>query len=173
MSPSTQQSFREFVEERLDPLLRYATVLCCDPHLAQDVVQASLLRAQERWARIAAMEAPAAYVKKMVTNEYLGWRRRRASREIAVSLQVLDDIGRPSADTTSRYDERAAMLAKVARLPPKQRAAIVLHFYEGYSYDEIASTLSCRAGTVRGYVSRALSTLRADEPDQSPVRSRS
>ena len=76
--------FDEFVADRLDGLLRYATVLTDDPHLAQDIVQDVLLRAQQRWTKI---EAPATYVRRMVTNEYLSWRRRAVRRMI--SLLVL------------------------------------------------------------------------------------
>src|SRR5215203_1768521 len=76
-------SFDEFVVERLDGLLRYATVLTDDPHLAQDIVQEVLLRAQQRWAKI---EAPPTYVRRMITNEYLSWRRRRAARSVTPEL---------------------------------------------------------------------------------------
>jgi DNA-directed RNA polymerase specialized sigma24 family protein len=72
--------FEEFVSARLEVLLRYATALSCDPHLAQDVVQEALLRAQVRWSRIGPMDNPGAYVKRMVTNEYLSWRRHKARR---------------------------------------------------------------------------------------------
>jgi hypothetical protein len=85
----------------------------------------ALLRAQQRWKRIAAMDNPFAYVKRMVTNEYLSWRRRRASRDVALSLSDLDLIGSPVTDPTRLVDERDAMLAAIAQLPRKRRAAIV------------------------------------------------
>jgi RNA polymerase sigma-70 factor (sigma-E family) len=156
-------NFEEFVGARLDALLRYATALCCDPHLAQDVVQEVLLRAQVKWARIGAMDQPAAYVKKMVTNEYLSWRRRKASRDVAMTLASLDKVG-GTTDPMTRYDERDAMLAGIARLPRRQRAAVVLRYYEGCSDKEIAGLLGCGAGTVRSHISRAIATLRVAEP---------
>jgi DNA-directed RNA polymerase specialized sigma24 family protein len=61
--------FDQFVTDRLDRLLRYATAMTCDRYLAQDIVQEALLRAQRRWARIEAMDAPYLYVKRLVTNE--------------------------------------------------------------------------------------------------------
>ncbi|WP_158886358.1 SigE family RNA polymerase sigma factor [Amycolatopsis anabasis] len=163
-------SFDEFVAARLDALLRYATVLTCDPHLAQDVVQEVLLRAQQRWPRIAETDAPHAYVKRMVTNEYLSWRRRRAAREVALSLPVLDAIGPVVPDPNLQYDERDAMLARIARLPRKQRTAVVLRYYEHYTDAEIGAVLGCREGTVRSHLSRALSTLRTvtRQPALSP-----
>lgn len=149
--------FEEFVAERLDGLLRYATVLTNDPHLAQDIVQDVLLRAQQRWDGIA---APPAYVRRMVTNEYLSWRRRAVRRMVPSSHDVLDALGPPAADPSTAYDERDAMLGLLATLPRKQRAAIVLRYYESYSDDEIAAVLRCGTSTVRSQISRALATLR-------------
>ena len=157
-------TFDEFVVDAVDGLLRYATALTCDPHLAQDVVQESLLRASQRWPRISAMASPSGYVTRMVTNEYLSWRRRKASREVALEHATLDSVGPPTADPSGRYDEQDAMLASIAALPRKQRAAIVLRYYEGYDDDEIAEVLGSRPVTVRSSISRALATLRAVEP---------
>ncbi|HWD06414.1 MAG TPA: SigE family RNA polymerase sigma factor [Amycolatopsis sp.] len=151
-------SFDEFVGERLDGLLRYATVLTDDPHLAQDIVQDVLLRAQQRWAKI---ESAPTYVRRMVTNEYLSWRRRAIRRVVPSSHEVLDAISPPEADPATAYDERDAMLARLATLPRKQRAALVLRYYENYSDDEIAEVLRCTTSTVRSQISRALATLRA------------
>ncbi|QFU94548.1 RNA polymerase sigma-E factor [Amycolatopsis sp. YIM 10] len=155
-------TFDEFVAQRLEPLLRYATVLTCDPYLAQDVVQESLLRAQQRWPRIAATGQPAAYVKRMVTNEYLSWRRRRARTDVSLSPADLEALGR-SDDPAGDYDDRDAMLAGIAALPARQRAAVVLRYYEDCSDAEIAELLGCREGTVRSHISRALTTLRTIE----------
>lgn len=154
--------FEEFVSVRLEALLRYATALSCDPHLAQDVVQEALLRAQVRWSRIGPMANPGAYVKRMVTNEYLSWRRHKARRDIA-----LNDIEPAMADPTAHYDERDAMLTSIARLPRKQRACVVLRYYEGCADNEIAEILGCRVTTVRSHISRAIAALRV--ADTEPV----
>ncbi|HET6502260.1 MAG TPA: SigE family RNA polymerase sigma factor [Amycolatopsis sp.] len=153
--------FDEFVTERLDRLLRYATALACDPHLAQDIVQEVLLRVQRHWPKIASLNAPDLYVRRMVTNEYLSWRRRRAARDIASEHGTLDAIGQPTLDPAVSYAERDAMRARIAVLPRKQRAAIVLRYYEDRTDPEIAEVLGCSAGTVRSHISRALGTLRA------------
>ncbi len=150
-------SFEEFVAERLDGLLRYATVLTNDPHLAQDIVQDVLLRAQQRWDTIA---TPPTYVRRMVTNEYLSWRRRAVRRMVPSSHEVLDALSPPEPDPAAAYDERDAMLGLLATLPRKQRAAIVLRYYENYSDAEIAAVLRCGTSTVRSQISRALATLR-------------
>jgi RNA polymerase sigma-70 factor (sigma-E family) len=152
--------FEEFVSARLEPLLRYATALSCDPHLAQDVVQEVMLRAQVRWSRIGPMANPSAYVKRMVTNEYLSWRRHKARKDVALA-----DLEPALADPTAHYDERDAMLAKIACLPRKQRACVVLRYYEGCSDDEIAEIMGCRVTTVRSHISRAIATLRVAETE--------
>jgi RNA polymerase sigma-70 factor (sigma-E family) len=153
--------FAAFVADRLDRLLRYATALTCDPHLAQDIVQDVLLRAQSRWPRIEAMAAPDAYVRRMITNEYLSWRRRRASRTVSSTHGALDAIGTPTADPAGWYAERDAMRARIAALPRKQRAAILLRYYEDCTDAQIAEILGCSTGTVRSHISRALASLRA------------
>jgi RNA polymerase sigma-70 factor (sigma-E family) len=156
-------TFEEFAAARLDRLLRYATALCCDPHLAQDVVQEVLVRAQLHWPRIAAADSPVAYVNRMVTNEYLSWRRRRSAREVTASVARLDSLTMPVVDPSAGYGERDAMLARLATLPRKRRAAVVLRYYCGYDDTEIAAQLGCGEGTVRSQISRALATLRAEE----------
>ncbi|WP_158889184.1 SigE family RNA polymerase sigma factor [Amycolatopsis anabasis] len=161
-----RDGFDQFVAERLDRLLRYATALTCDPHLAQDIVQDVLLRVQGRWSRIGSLQAPDLYVRRMVTNEFLSWRRRRASRDITSEHRTLEAIARSGGDPAARYAERDAMRARIAVLPRKQRAAILLRYYEDRTDDEIAQVLGCKATTVRSHISRALDTLRAAE---SPV----
>src|SRR2546430_17725493 len=87
-------TFEEFAMARLHSLLRYAVVLTGDHDLAQDVVQEVLARAQVRWRRISGSESPEAYVRRMVLNEYLSWRRTWAVRNVhAVGerLVSLDD----------------------------------------------------------------------------------
>ena len=155
--------FDQFVADRLDRLLRYATAIACDKHLAQDIVQDVLLRAQGKWDRIGAMDAPYLYVKRMVTNDYLSWRRRKAAREIAVERAELSKHVPSMADPANAYAEREAMRARIAVLPRKQRAALVLRFYEDCSDAEIAQVLGCAESTVRSQLSRALQTLRAHE----------
>jgi RNA polymerase sigma-70 factor (sigma-E family) len=153
--------FEVFVGERLDRLLRYATALTCDKYLAQDIVQDVLVRVRHRWARIGAMDVPYLYVKRMVTNEYLSWRRRRAAKEVLAGN--LGEVGPVVADHADRYAERDAMRRRIARLPRRQRAALVLRYYEDGTDAEIAQVLGCTEGTVRSHISRALKTLRANE----------
>jgi RNA polymerase sigma-70 factor (sigma-E family) len=165
-----QDGFDQFVAERLDRLLRYATALSCDPYLAQDIVQGVLLRTQQRWSRIGSLDAPDLYVQRMVTNEYLSWRRRRAARDVVSEHSTLDAIAEPTGDPAVQYAERDAMRSRIAVLPRKQRAAILLRYYEDRTDPEIAEVLGCTTGTVRSHLSRALNTLRAARPAESRWR---
>jgi RNA polymerase sigma-70 factor (sigma-E family) len=152
-------TFEEFVSARLTNLVRYATVVTWDPHLAEDITQNVLVRAQARWHRIGRMDAPELYVKRMVVNEFLSWRRRRAAQSVPLSAESLDGLMSPAPDQTAQRDERDAMLRLIAALPPRQRAVIALRFYEDLPNEQIAEILGCRTVTVRTHLSRALAGL--------------
>jgi RNA polymerase sigma-70 factor (sigma-E family) len=161
-------TFEEFVSTRLGALVRYATVVTWDPHLAEDILQNVLVRAQSRWPRIGGLDAPEQYVKRMVVNEFLSWRRRRAARLVPLSRESLDTLMAPAPEPTAPHDERDAMLRLVAALPPRQRAVVALRFYEDMSVDQIADLLGCAPVTVRSHLSRALAALR-DALPATPV----
>lgn len=156
-------TFDEFVSTRLRALVRYATVLTCDVHLAEDITQEVLVRAQARWSKIARLAVPEQYVKRMVVNEFLSWRRRRAARVVPLSTESLDRLMPPAVDPADQPDDDA-VLRLVASLPPRQRAAVALRFYEDLADEQIADLLGCRTVTVRSHISRALATLRTSLP---------
>jgi RNA polymerase sigma-70 factor (sigma-E family) len=157
-------TFEEFVAARLGALVRYATVVTWDPHLAEDITQDVLVRAQARWSRIERLDAPEPYVKRMIVNEFLSWRRRRATRVVPLSREVLDGLAPAVPDHSGHWDERDAFLRLIATLPPKQRAVIALRFYEDLPHEQIADIIGCRTVTVRTHLSRALATLRTAMP---------
>ncbi|HEX8631105.1 MAG TPA: SigE family RNA polymerase sigma factor [Catenuloplanes sp.] len=157
-------TFEEFVSTRLGALVRYATVVTWDPHLAEDITQSVLVRAQRRWSRIGALDAPEQYVKRMVLNEFLSWRRRRAAGLVSLSAESLEPLIAPAPDPTAPRDERDAMMRLIAGLPPRQRAVIALRFYEDLPVEQIADLLGCRTVTVRTHLARALATLRLAVP---------
>lgn len=157
-------TFDEFLAARLGALVRYATVITCDPHLAEDITQDVLVRAQARWPRIARLDAPEQYVRRMVLNEFLSWRRRRAARGTPYALEILDALVPPTPDPAAHSDLRDALFRLIAALPPKQRAAVALRFYEDLADDEIAELLGCREATVRSHISLALAKLRSTLP---------
>ncbi|HYN92710.1 MAG TPA: SigE family RNA polymerase sigma factor [Pilimelia sp.] len=158
-------TFEEYVAARLPALLRQATVLAGDPHLAEDVVQEVLVKAQPRWARICDLDAPDSYLRKMIINELLSTRRRVAAtlrRERAHRPE-------PAEDSAEAVVQRAAVLQVIRTLPTRQRMVIALRFYEDMTDGDIAALLGCAEGTVRSQASRALAKLR-DVAALQPVR---
>jgi RNA polymerase sigma-70 factor (sigma-E family) len=162
-------TFEEFAAARLPGLLRYSVVLTGDRELAQDVVQEVLARAQVRWSKIARAESPDAYVRQMVLNEYLSWRRRWAVRNIQAVGERLIDLGdrhRSTGDHADLVVDTDDLWHRLATLPRKQRAVLVLRYYEQLSDDEIAFLLNCAPVTVRSNASKALKTLRLQSERQ-------
>lgn len=156
-------TFEQFAMARLPSLLRYAVVLTGDRDLAQDVVQEVLARAQVRWRRINEADSPEAYVRRMVLNEYLSWRRSWAVRHVhsvGERLIELDDARGGVRDHAEGVVMADVLWRRLATLGRKQRAVLVLRYYEQLDDDQIADLLGCSQATVRSHASRALKTLR-------------
>jgi RNA polymerase sigma-70 factor (sigma-E family) len=156
--------FTDYVDQHQHKLLRLATALAADPAQAEDLVQDVLARAFVRWDWIGGLEWPHAYVRKMVVNEYLLWRRRWAR----VTPRPFVDPGAIGPDHAELHAERAAMVEKLRRLPRKQRVVLALRFYAGMSDLEIADAMNCPPGTVRSCASRALANLRVQLDPTGP-----
>jgi RNA polymerase sigma-70 factor (sigma-E family) len=153
-------TFDEFAAGYLPGLLRFAAVLTGDRASAEDVVQDVLVRAHARWNRIGALDRPEFYVRKMVLNEFLSARRRQ--RLFVLGGSAADVDTRTAPDWAASHADRDALLAELARLPARQRAVIVLRYYEGLPDAEIADLLGVAPTTVRGYAHRALTALRIE-----------
>lgn len=151
--------FEGYVVRARRPLLRFAVVLTDDPDLAQDVVHDVLLKAQKQWGRVALADDPHAYVRRMLVNEVISWRRKWSRIEARPDRQ----LDRPVPDHAEGIERRDALLRRIAALPIKQRAAIVLRFFEDLPDAQIADALGCSESTVRVHIHRALATLRVDE----------
>lgn len=159
--------FDEFAREELPGLVRFAAVLTSDRELAQDVVQDALVRAHQRWRRVAAADRPDLYLRKMVVNGYLSWRRRWYQRSVRAASDVTGFAETAAPDHADRIADADRLVQLLAALSRAQRAAIVLRFYEDLDDGEIAEILGCATGTVRSHISRGLSALRLRiGPDQ-------
>ncbi|MEV0154209.1 SigE family RNA polymerase sigma factor [Micromonospora sp. NPDC050686] len=153
-------TYEEFADSRLAALLRYAVMLTGDPHQAQDLVQETMVRAQLNWRRVARADSPERYVRRMLTNQYVDWRRGSWVRRVL--LRGEPDEGVPArADHAQSAVDRDEVWSWLAGLPRRQRATLVLRYYEDLPDAEIAEILGCAVGTVRSSISRALATLRA------------
>lgn len=156
-------TFEQFAVARLPSLLRYAVVLTGDRDLAQDVVQEVLARTQVKWKRISDADSPEAYVRRMVLNEYLSWRRSWAARNVHAAgekLVEIDDARGGVRDHADGVVEADALWHRLALLGRRQRAVLVLRYYEQLEDDAIADLLGCSPATVRSHASKALKTLR-------------
>jgi RNA polymerase sigma-70 factor (sigma-E family) len=150
--------FERWVAERSDALLRFAYVLTGDANLAEDAVQDALTAACARWARVSRADNPEAYVKRMIVNAHISWWRRFRRREAPAAEPVRAMPAAP--DGSVDRAEAEAVWALCATLPDRQRAAVVLRFYEELPYAEIGVLLHCAEATARSSVHRALATLK-------------
>ena len=155
-------TFEEFVAGHQRDLLRFSTTLTNDRGLGEDLVQDILIRAQARWARIEQLDQPYTYVRRMLVNEFVSWRRKWA--RIVPRSDLVE--ARDPTDHAERHATRDALQREIARLPRRQRAVIVLRYYEQLSDAQIATVLGCTRSTVRGYALRALTTLRVSPGDR-------
>ena len=153
-------TFEEFAAMGMPGVLRFAAVLTGDRATAEDLAQEVLIRAYSRWDRIGGLDRPEFYVRKMILNEYLGWRRRSARQIPAGGTDI--ELASTAPDHAAEYTERDALLAELGKLPRRQRAVLVLRYYEDRCDSEIAELLGCSAGTVRSHASRALAALRLE-----------
>ncbi|REE96185.1 RNA polymerase sigma-70 factor (sigma-E family) [Thermomonospora umbrina] len=160
-------TYEEFVTTRAQSLLRYGYVLTGDPHDAADLLQESLVRLRAAWPRVVNKHDPEGYTRTIMARQHISiWRRRR--RE---SL-----VGRvPEREYTDRGLDRAeqdpALWEALSALPTRQRAVLVLRYYEDMSDEQIANTLGISRGTVRSQASRALDKLRAGWRPAVPAES--
>ncbi|MDX3005719.1 SigE family RNA polymerase sigma factor [Kribbella solani] len=150
-------SFEEVVRAYERRLLRLGVMLSGSVHTAEDLVQTVLARAHRKWGRIGVLDHPEAYLRTMVVNEFLGWRRLLKNSEVPLAEPV---DGPDHEDIGARQAQRDATWRLLARLPNKQRAVLVLRYYEDLPDDEIAKVLGVAPGTVRSNAARALATLR-------------
>jgi len=157
-------SFEDYVTARGAALVRFARVLAGDEHRAEDLVQEVLARAYLRWDSITRSDEPDVYVRQAIVNATRSWWRRRSSRETPVDT-VADRPGPGAFDAETA--ERDALWRRIRRLPARQRAVLVLRYYEDLDDPTIGAILGCTPATVRSHAMRALHTLRSQH--QSPA----
>lgn len=157
MQESDEDRFTEFVRAHSSSLFRTAYLLTGDYQRAEDVLQGALVRLYQHWPRVDAMDQPAAYARKVVVNQATSWWRKRSSHESALLLR-----DEPSWD--GRVDdvpEHERVWQAVLSLPRRQRAVMVLRYYEDLSEAQIAETLEMAPGTVKSHSHAASQRLAA------------
>jgi RNA polymerase sigma-70 factor (sigma-E family) len=152
-----EEDFRGFVAARSGALLSFAYVLTGDRHDAEDVVQTALAATALAWHRVRRRDSPEGYVRRAIVNTHLNAQRRRPWRERPAAELPEPVVPRQVADG---IDDRDAMWRVLATLPPRQRAVLVLRYYEDLSEADIADLLGCSRGTVKSQAAKALDRLR-------------
>jgi RNA polymerase sigma-70 factor (sigma-E family) len=150
--------FRDFVAARSPALVRSAFLLTGNEATAQDLVQTALATTWSRWSRLARQDAPEAYVRRVMVTTYLSWHRRRWTGEVAVA-EMPDRTD--AHDAFAEADLRRSVGEALRTLPRRQRAVVVLRFFDDLTEAQAAEALGCSVGTVKSQTAKALANLRA------------
>ncbi|MDQ4054269.1 MAG: SigE family RNA polymerase sigma factor [Actinomycetota bacterium] len=159
---AAQADFESWLVAREPALQRLAALLAGDSHGAQDLLQTTLAKLYLAWDRLDHTESVDAYARRILVNEHRSaWRRPSRRRE------VVTDLVPEGATVDHDYDgSREAVWAFVQSLPPRQRAVIVLRYYEELTEPETAEVLGISVGTVKSQASRAIAALRVRVPEE-------
>lgn len=147
--------FAEYFAARSDAMRHTAFLLCGDWHRAEDLTQTAFTKLYLAWHRIARHEVLDGYVRRMLVRTFLDERRLSWWRRVRVT-----DVPIEAATPDSDPDDRIAVLEALGAVPPRQRAVLILRYWEDLSVDDTAELLDCSAGTVKSQAARGLQTLR-------------
>jgi RNA polymerase sigma-70 factor (sigma-E family) len=161
VSSSTDDDFAEYARASGAQLRRTAYLLCRDWDLAADLTQTTLARMFVHWRRISRRDNPHAYARQVLSRAFLDHHRLKRSHEV-VTTEFADAAG-PGGDP----DLRLTLVDALARIPPRDRAIVVLRYWEDLSIESVADILGLPVGTVKSQSSRSLAQLRRMlEPSQ-------
>ncbi|GLY49546.1 SigE family RNA polymerase sigma factor [Lentzea sp. NBRC 102530] len=159
-------AFQAYFAARSDALRGTAYLLCGDWHRAEDLVQQSFTKLYLAWGRLGRHEALDGYTRQILVRTFLSERRRGWFRFESASDEVADAAAPPGGHP----EERVVLLEALAKVPPKQRACLVLRYWEDLSIEQTAAVLKCSGGTVKSQAARGLQTLRGLLSEQERVR---
>ncbi|GAA4848862.1 SigE family RNA polymerase sigma factor [Kitasatospora terrestris] len=155
------REFEEFAHSRGTALFRTALLLCGDWHLAEDLTQATLAKVYASWTRVRSADSPEAYARRILLRGHLSHRRLRRSAERPALEQLPEQVS-----TEQDPALRLTLLQALGGLSPRDRAVLVLRYWEDRSVEETAAELGLTTGVVRTRSLRALTRLRALLGDQ-------
>lgn len=162
-------SFSSYVEARQPVLLRTARSLTANPSDAEDLLQTALTKTYVAWERIEDHRALDGYVRRALLNTRTSqWRKRKVDEFACDELPEPEPVA-AGDDPAERQALHDAMWRAITKLPARQRAMVVLRYYEDLSEAQTAEVLGVSVGTVKSAVSRALGKLRED-PELGIVR---
>ncbi|MFB7335945.1 SigE family RNA polymerase sigma factor [Streptomyces adustus] len=156
------EEFRAFVAGRWPRLMRTAFLLTGERHAAEDLVQSTLEKTFVAWRRVGSADDPEAYVRRVMINAHA----RRHRRKLREFLAPRDDSGlaheiADTGDRISQADDRNALLKALVQLPPRQRQAVVLRYWEDLTESQTAEAMGCSVGAVKSNAAKGIAKLRA------------
>lgn len=169
MNTDTEREFGDFVAARSDALCRFAYLLCGDWHRAEDAVQTALTKLYLAWKRVHHHGSLEPYVRKIILNVLTSERRLSRFRRERLSGDLPERAD--GTDLAVSAHNRMAVLQALAKVPPRQRAVIVLRYWEDQSLEQVAEALGCSVGTVKSQAARGLTALRQALGATEPVSS--
>ncbi|WP_037603320.1 SigE family RNA polymerase sigma factor [Streptacidiphilus rugosus] len=156
------EDFTAYVSAKLAWLRQVALVLCGDWHRADDLTQTTITRLYTHWPRVSRMDNPDGYLRTMLVNAFLKEQRSISRWRF---MRTAEDWAAPQFDVEAGLDLRRALAA----VPPRQRATVVLRFYEDLTVEQTAEALNCSTGTVKSQTARGLEALRRVLEPRSPA----
>ncbi|HVK20394.1 MAG TPA: SigE family RNA polymerase sigma factor [Actinokineospora sp.] len=153
------RGFAEYFAAKSDAMRGTAYLLCGDWHRAEDLVQTSFIKLYRAWNRIGEPGRLDAYTRQILVNTFLDETRRGFFRREQVTAEPAD-----WAVEHTGPEDRLVLLRALARVPARQRTALVLRYWEDLSLEETAQAMKCSTGTVKSQTSRGLTALRALVP---------
>lgn len=163
MDQRDEREFAEYFVARRDAVRRSAYLLCGDWHRADDFAQTAFVALHRHWRRIRDRQALDAYVRRTLVRAVIDESRRPWRRERFTDDMPETAVGGP--EVGDAVATRAALLGALRKVPPRQRAVLVLRFLEGLDVSGVAAALGCTEGTVKSQTARGLATLRAELGD--------
>ncbi|GLW50714.1 RNA polymerase sigma24 factor [Streptomyces sp. NBRC 14336] len=156
------EEFQHFVAGRWPRLMRTAFLLTGEQHAAEDLVQSTLEQVYVAWRRVGAADEPDAYVRRVMINAHARKHRRRlveflAPRDDSGLVREVPDTG----DRIAQADDRGVLLKALAQLPPRQREAVVLRYWEDLTETQTAEAMGCSVGAVKSNAAKGIAKLRA------------
>lgn len=162
MDQRDEQEFADYFAARRDAVRRTAYLICGDWHRADDLAQTAFVALHRRWSKVRDKGALDAYVRRTLVRAAIDESRRPWRREHAA--EVLPESASDAAGSDAVGDSvatRSTLVNGLQRVPPRQRAVLVLRFLEGQSVAAVATALRCTEGTVKSQTARGLGALRA------------
>lgn len=162
MRRADEQAFRDFAVGHAAALRRTAFLFCGDWHTAEDLMQTSLLKLYQAWHRVEWRDHPSSYARKVLLRTWLD-EKRRPWRRVEQRDGEVPDVADSAADPElagERLWARDLVHAALLRVPPRQRAVLVLRYFEDLPVSEVAVAMGCTEGTVKSQTARGLVALR-------------